>query len=42
MRAAIDYGEMDRGELREEIVVGIACGAKLGCHGSKAILLSHV
>ena len=41
VRAAIDCGETDRGEVREEIVVGIACGAKLGSHGSKAILLSH-
>ena len=42
MRAATDCGEMDRGEVMEEIVVGIACGAKVGSHGSKAILQSHV
>ena len=41
MRAAIDYREMDRGDVREEIVVGNACGGKLGSHGSKAILLSQ-
>ena len=28
--------------IGEEIVVGNACGGKLGSHGSKAILLSHV
>ena len=27
--------------LREEIVVGNACGGKLGSQGKKAILLSH-
>ena len=41
MRAAVDCGEMDRGNVREEIVVGSACGRKPGSHGSKAILLSH-
>ena len=41
MRAAVDYGEKDRGDVREEIVVGNACGGKLGSHGSKAILLSR-
>ena len=40
-RAAVDCGEMDRGDAREEIVVGNACGGKPGSHGSKAILLSH-
>ena len=41
VRDAVDCGEIDRGEVREEIVVGNACGGKLGSHGSKAILLSH-
>ena len=41
MRAAVDCGETDRGEMREEIVGGNACGGKPGSHGSKAILLSH-
>ena len=42
MRAAVDGGEMDQGDAREETVVGNACGGKPGSHGSKAILLSHV
>ena len=41
MRAAIDYREMNLGDVREEIMVGNACGGKLGSHGSKVILLSH-
>ena len=41
MRAAVDCGEMDQGDVREEIVVRNACGGKLGSNGSKAILLSH-
>ena len=41
MRAAVDCEEMDQGDVREEIVVGNACGGKSGSHGSKAILLSH-
>ena len=41
-RTAVDCGEMDREEVREEIVVGNACGGKPGSHGSKTILLSHV
>ena len=40
-RAAVDFGEMDRGDVREETVVGNACGGKPGSRGSKAILLSH-
>ena len=28
-------------EMGEEIMVGHACGRKLGSHESKAILLSH-
>ena len=41
MRAAVDCGETDQGDVREEIVVRNACGGKLESHGSKAILLSH-
>ena len=40
-RAAVDCGETDRGDVREEIVVGNACGGKPGSHGRKALLLSH-
>ena len=40
-RAAIDYGEMDRGDGKET-VVGNTCGRKPGNHGSKAILPSHM
>ena len=41
-RVAVDCGETDQGDVREEIVVGNACGGKLGSHGSKVILLSHM
>ena len=41
VRAAVDCTETDRGDLREEIVVGNACEGKPGSHGSKVILLSH-
>ena len=41
-RAAVDCREMDRGDVREAIVVGNVCEGKLGSHGSKTILLSHV
>ena len=41
MRAAVDCGEMDQADVREETVVGNACGGKPGSHGSKAMLLSH-
>ena len=41
VRAALNCGETDQGDVREEIVVGNACGGKPGSHGSKAILLSH-
>ena len=41
MRATVDCGETDRGDVREETVVGNACGGKPSSHGSKAILLSH-
>ena len=40
-RVAVDCGETDQKEVREETVVGNACGGKLCSHGSKAILLSH-
>ena len=40
-RAAIDCGETDGGDVREEMVVGNACGGKPGSHGSKVILLSQ-
>ena len=40
-KAAVDCGETDRGDVKEETVVGDACRGKLGSHGSKAILLSH-
>ena len=42
MTAAVGCGEMDQGDVKEETVVGNACGGKPGSHGSKAILLSHV
>ena len=41
VRAAVDCGETDRGDVREEIVVGNACGEKPGSHRNTAILLSH-
>ena len=41
-RAANDWGELDQGGVREEIVVGNAGGGKPGGHGSKVKLLSHV
>ena len=41
MRAAVDYREIDQGDVREEIVVGNTCGGKPGNHGRKVILLSH-
>ena len=39
---AIDCGETDQGEVREEIMVGNAGGGKPGSRGSKVILLSHM
>ena len=41
VRAAVDSRETDQRDVKEEIVVGSACGGKPGSHGSKAILLSH-
>ena len=40
-RTAVDCREIDRGEVKEEIVIRNACGGKPGGHGSKVILLSH-
>ena len=36
-----DLEEMESGQVREEIVIGNACGGKPRSHGSKAALLSH-
>ena len=41
-RVAVDCGEMDQKDVREETVVGNACGGKPGSHGSKEILLSYM
>ena len=41
VRASLNCGEMDRGGVREEIVVENACGGKPGSHGNKVIQLSH-
>ena len=41
-RAAVDCGETDQGDVREETVVGNAYGRKPGNHGSKVILRSHM
>ena len=41
LRAAVDCGETDPGDVREGTVVGNACGGKPGSHGSKVILLGH-
>ena len=38
---AADCRETHRGDVREGIAVGNACGGKPGSHGSKVILLSH-
>ena len=38
-RADIDCRETDEGDVREEMVVGNACGRK---RGSKVILLHHI
>ena len=39
VRAAVDCGKNDLGDVREEIVVESACGRMPGSHGSKTILL---
>ena len=41
-RAAVDFGEADQGDVMKETVVGNACGGKLGSHGSKGVMLSHM
>ena len=41
MRSAVDCGQTDQGDMREEIVVGSAGGGKPGSHGSKVILLTR-
>ena len=41
VKADADWGETDQAVVREEILVGNACGGKQGSHGSKGILLSH-
>ena len=41
VKAAVDCRETNQGDVREETVVGNACGGKLGSHGSKVIPLSH-
>ena len=41
-RAAVDCGEMDRGDVREETVVGNAWGGKPNSHEGKAKLLNHI
>ena len=41
-RAAVDCGEMDPGDVREETVVANAGGGKPGSNGSKAISLNHM
>ena len=41
MRAAVDCGETDGGDMREETEVENACGGKLGNYGSKAVLLNY-
>ena len=40
-RAAVDCREAELGDMRQQVVVGNACGRKSSSHGSKAILLSH-
>ena len=41
MRAAVDCGEMDLRDVREESVVENASRENPGSHGRRAILLSH-
>ena len=42
MGAAVECRETDSRDVREETVVGNACGGKPGSHGSKVIVLSHM
>ena len=41
VRAAVDCRETDQGDVREEVVVGNACGGKPGSSRSKAIAESR-
>ena len=41
MRAGVDCGGMDQGDLREETVVKKCLWRKARQHGSRVILLSH-
>ena len=41
-RAAVDCGETDQGDVREDTVVGNTCGGKPGNNESKVILLNCV
>ena len=41
MRAAVDCGEMEQADVREETVVGNTYGGKPDSHGSKAMIPSH-
>ena len=40
--AAVYWGKMERGGVKEETVVGYACAGKPGSHESKAISPSHM
>lgn len=42
VRSAVDYGKMTHGDVRGETAVGNTFGEKLGSHGGKVTLLSHV
>ena len=41
VRAPVNCGKTDQGDVREENVVGNDGGRKPGSYGSKTILLSH-
>ena len=41
VRAVVDCRETYRRDVREEVMLGNACGGKPGSHGIKAMLLSH-
>ena len=42
MMAAVDCRGTDQRDVREGLVMRNACGRKVGSHGSKVILLSHM
>ena len=42
VRAAVDCGETDQGDVREAVVVGNACGGKPDSYRNRVILLSHL